>query len=286
MTWLVLAAAMTFPTHVGLVTDAARMLNDGERARLESTLRDYERQTGNEVAVVSVSSLDGNDLREYAAALFKAWGIGKKGRDNGVLLLWAVQERKVRLEVGYGLEPRLPDGRAGQIIREQIVPRFREQQWSAGLDAGIGAVIAQLAVRTMEVPVMAEEAGQAPPVWLWVASVLFVGGACLVAWILWRPRRKQREEEVARARRLYESDLAISRAARYDGPVRDYVGSRGALAQSTTTHVVAVPYEERRSSSSSSNSYDSGSSSSSSSSGGGFDFGGGSSGGGGADSSY
>ena len=94
-------------------------------------LRDVEQQTTAEIAVVTVPSLDGMTVEEYASRLFKAWGIGKKGRDNGVLVLVAPTEHKMRIEVGYGLEAVLPDGLAGQIVRTECLPRFKEGDYAA-----------------------------------------------------------------------------------------------------------------------------------------------------------
>src|SRR3989442_1446019 len=104
-----------------------------------------ERASGTQMAIAVFRSLEGESLEDVANALFQKWRLGRKGLDNGVLLVVFVQDRKLRLEVGYGLEALLPDAEAGRIIREAISPRFREQRYAAGLEAAVGAVYARIA---------------------------------------------------------------------------------------------------------------------------------------------
>jgi len=139
-----------FPPHDGYVNDFASVLADGDETYLEDYLRMLERDTSAEVAVVTVTSLDGMTVEEYANRLFAEWGIGKKQRNNGVLLLVAVRDRSVRIEVGYGLEPILPDGRAGEIIRTAVIPEFR----AGNIPRGIGQAIERIAtiIRAGEAP--------------------------------------------------------------------------------------------------------------------------------------
>src|SRR5258706_7959773 len=129
-----------YPSPAGYVTDAANILDASSKSQLEIQLSEFERQTSIEIAVATVPSLEGEPIESYAVELFKQWGVGKKGKDNGVLLLVAPQERKVRIEVGYGLEPVLPDGLGGQIIREDITPHFREKRYGDGISAGVRAI--------------------------------------------------------------------------------------------------------------------------------------------------
>jgi uncharacterized protein len=135
-----LGVAQEFPAPQGKVNDFADLLPAVDRAALEQQLADLERDTSAEVAVVTVRSLEGRPLEEYANRLFAEWGIGKKGRDNGVLILVARDDREIRIEVGYGLEGVLPDGLAGTVIRETFVPRFREGQYREGLLEGTARV--------------------------------------------------------------------------------------------------------------------------------------------------
>jgi len=135
------ADAQSLPDPVGKVNDFAGALEASQRATLESQLEDLERETSAEVALVTVPTLDGRSVEEYANALFNTWGIGKQGRDNGVLVLVAVQDRTMRIEVGYGLEGVLSDGLAGALMRETFLPRFRDDDYRAGILDGMTRVI-------------------------------------------------------------------------------------------------------------------------------------------------
>lgn len=105
-----------------------------------SVIREAERKTTAEIAVATVPSLDGLSVEEYATRLFAEWGVGKKGADNGVLILVAPSERAMRIEVGYGLEPILPDALAGDIIRNDALPAFRSGDYPVGILASVRRV--------------------------------------------------------------------------------------------------------------------------------------------------
>jgi uncharacterized protein len=132
--------AVTFPEPVGFVNDFAGLLSTGVKADLEQQLVQLEKDTGAELAVVTVASLDGLTVEDYAVRLFEKWQIGKKGKDNGVLFLTAVQERKVRIEVGYGLESVITDSRATRILDEYVVPKFRDNNWEEGINGGVKGI--------------------------------------------------------------------------------------------------------------------------------------------------
>ena len=142
---VVLLAGAAFPTPRGFVNDFASVLDAGVRARLEARLSTYERETGNEIAIAIFPSLQGQTIETMAVKLFEEWKIGKRGHDNGILILVAVQDRAVRIEVGYGLEGRVPDGLAGRIIREAIVPNFRAGRYAEGLEAAVDELIRAIA---------------------------------------------------------------------------------------------------------------------------------------------
>src|SRR3989442_2904612 len=97
------------------------------------------------MAIAIFRSLEGESLEDVANRLFNQWRLGQKGLDNGVLLVVFVQDRKLRFEIGYGLEAVVPDAAAGQIIRQVIAPRFREQRFAAGLEAAVSAIYARIA---------------------------------------------------------------------------------------------------------------------------------------------
>jgi uncharacterized protein len=135
------AAAQTFPKPAGRVTDLANVIDANVEAEIDGRLAQLERETSSEIAVATVPSLDGISVEEYANRLFKEWGVGQAKQDNGVLVLVAPNEREIRIEVGYGLEGVLPDGLAGQIIREDFIPRFRENDYSGGIRNGVSRVV-------------------------------------------------------------------------------------------------------------------------------------------------
>lgn len=124
----------------GFVNDFAGMFSPPFRASLEQDLQNFETQTSAEISVVTVNSLEGNSIEDYAATLFEQWGIGKKTKNNGVLLLIAKEERKARIEVGYGSEPYITDGRAGRIIRTIITPNFKKRAYDEGVKEAVDSI--------------------------------------------------------------------------------------------------------------------------------------------------
>ncbi len=138
-------SAVSIPKPEGWVTDQAGLLDASTRGRLERLLTELERKSGVEIAVATLPTLGGRSVEEAAVELFQAWGIGKKGKDEGVLLLVAPKERKIRIEVGYGLEGTIPDGLAGEIIRETITPRFRQGRFAEGVETGVRQIVETIA---------------------------------------------------------------------------------------------------------------------------------------------
>lgn len=136
------ARAQQLPAPTGPVTDLAGVLSDAEEQTLRTLAADVEQATTAEIAVATVPSLDGLTVEEYATKLFAAWGVGQAGKDNGVLVLVAPSQREMRIEVGYGLEGVLPDGLAGQIIRESFLPAFRDNAYGRGIVEGTTRVAA------------------------------------------------------------------------------------------------------------------------------------------------
>jgi len=141
---LVAAAAPKLPELTGRVVDGAGLLPLDVRAKLEAELAAIEAKSTDQVVVVTVPSLQGYPIEEFGVALGRAWGIGQKGKDNGIIVLVAPNERKVRFEVGRGLEPLMPDGKAGTIIRETVLPAFRRGDFAGGITAGVARVRAVL----------------------------------------------------------------------------------------------------------------------------------------------
>jgi uncharacterized protein len=130
------------PRPEGRVTDRTGTLNRQEIAALENKLEAFERETTNQIAVLIIPSLEEDSLEDFSIRLAEKWKIGQRGKNNGIILLIVKQERKLRIEVGYGLEGALPDALAGSIIRDEIAPRFKEGQFYGGIDAGLKAIMA------------------------------------------------------------------------------------------------------------------------------------------------
>ncbi len=128
--------AAQLPAPSGAVNDFAGVLTADEERALTALVQEVEDATTAEIAVATVTGLDGMSVDEYATRLFAEWGVGQADKDNGVLILVAPAEREMRIEVGYGLEGVLPDGLAGQIIRETFLPKFRDNQYGAGIVEG------------------------------------------------------------------------------------------------------------------------------------------------------
>src|SRR5947209_11573169 len=164
----------------GYVSDFAHVIDGSSRAQLENYCATVEHSTGVEMALVTLPSLEGEPVEDVANTVFRAWGVGKKGKDEGVLLLLAVGEHKTRLEVGYGLEPLIPDGFAGSVLRE-MRPALRQQQYGEALKAAaqtIGNTIAKAKNVSLNAPLprrIPRDTGSDIP---WAALV--IGGIILL----------------------------------------------------------------------------------------------------------
>jgi uncharacterized protein len=137
-------AALTFPPLTGRVVDDAHVLSPTTVSDLNAKLADLEAKTGRQVVVATLPSLQGDDIADYGYQLGRAWGIGQKGQNNGVLFIVVPSEHKTRIEVGYGLEPILTDALSSVILQEQVLPRFRAGDVEGGVVAGTDAIIQQL----------------------------------------------------------------------------------------------------------------------------------------------
>ena len=135
-------AAPAIPQARGYVNDTAGLLSPAVKAQLENFLAGFRRSDSTQIAVLTVPSLEGEDLEGYSVRVAQSWGIGQQGQDNGALLLVAEAERAVRIEVGYGLEDRLTDLLAGRIVDQEIIPRFKTGDFDGGISAGVQAMAA------------------------------------------------------------------------------------------------------------------------------------------------
>jgi len=138
------AFALDFPQLTGRVVDQANVMTPESRADLEAKLKDLEDKSGIQLVVATVKSLQGSDIETYTNELFRTWKLGQAQKNNGVLLLVAPAEHKVRIEVGYGLEGTLTDALSSVIISSAIIPRFKTNDYSAGIERGVDGIVSVL----------------------------------------------------------------------------------------------------------------------------------------------
>lgn len=139
-----IARAQTFPELTGRVVDAANILPADEVTRLDQKLAALEQQSQRQFVVATLPDLQGYDIADYSNQLYRTWKLGDKQRNDGVLLVVAPNNRKVRIEVGYGLEPILTDGLSAVIVQQEILPRFKAGDMPGGIEAGADSIIKQL----------------------------------------------------------------------------------------------------------------------------------------------
>jgi uncharacterized protein len=144
--WTAAAASPTFPILTGRVVDDANILSAQAKEALTGKLEALEQKTSRQLVIVTVPSLQGLEIEDYGYQLGRAWGIGEKSRNTGVLLIVAPKERRVRIEVGYGLEGVLTDALSNVILQQQVLPKFRGGDPAGGVVAGADALIGQLSL--------------------------------------------------------------------------------------------------------------------------------------------
>ena len=130
------------PNPPVLVNDFAHLMSADEVAQLERKLEDYATATSTQITIVTIKNLGGHDVEEYSVEVFSRWGIGQGGKNNGVLLLASLDDRKAWISVGKGLEGVLTDNKSGLIFRNELVPAFKQQQYYTGLSNSADAIIA------------------------------------------------------------------------------------------------------------------------------------------------
>jgi len=140
----VVAAAADVPYLTGRVVDNAELLSTDVRARLTAALKAHEEATGNQIAVLTVRTIQPQSIEDYAVDVFKSWKLGQKEQNNGVLVVIVSQDRRMRIEVGYGLEPVLTDATAGAIIRDIMTPAFKRGDFDTGVRDGVAEIVARL----------------------------------------------------------------------------------------------------------------------------------------------
>jgi uncharacterized protein len=144
------ALALTFPPLTGRIVDQANVIPAATRSAIEPKLADLESKSGIQLVVATVSSLEGQEIEPYANELFRTWKLGEKDKNNGVLLLVAPNEHRVRIEVGYGLEGTLTDALSKVIIANAITPRFKAGDFGDGVSRGVDDIITVLTTDSSE----------------------------------------------------------------------------------------------------------------------------------------
>jgi uncharacterized protein len=151
------------PKPLGRVSDYTNTLSASEIRELEQILTQFEQETTNQIAVMLIPTLEGDNLEDYSIRLAEKWKIGQEGKDNGVILLIVKEARKIRIGVGYGLEGVLPDSRAGYIIRNTLAPHFRRNDFYGGIQEAIQVIIWAIGVEYRE----SDRASDKEPTWVW-----------------------------------------------------------------------------------------------------------------------
>lgn len=174
---IVTAFALTFPALTGRVVDQANIIATATRSAIEQKLADLEAKSGIQLVVATVTSLEGQDVEPYANELFRSWKLGEKTKNNGVLLLVAPNERRVRIEVGYGLEGTLTDALSKVIVTNAIAPRFKAGDFADGITRGVDDIITVLTTDASEWqkrPSLRLDSQQAPDPasWLLIAGLI------------------------------------------------------------------------------------------------------------------
>ena len=173
-------AAPTFPALSGRVVDAANIIPPAEEAALDQQLAKLEADTSRQLVVATIPDLQGYEIEEYGYQLGRAWGVGEKDRDDGALLIVAPNDRKVRIEVGYGLEGVLTDALSSVILQSQVLPKFKSGDMPGGVQAGVDAIEAQLRADPAAAAQAVAEASERPskgggfPGWVMALVVIWI----------------------------------------------------------------------------------------------------------------
>jgi uncharacterized protein len=168
------AFALTFPTLSGRVVDDANIIDSNTRAALTQKLADFESKSSDQLVVVTLPSLQGTSIEDFGVQLGRHWQIGQRGTNNGVLLIVAPNERKVRIEVGYGLEGTLTDAISRLIIENSIAPRFRANDYSGGITRGVDDIIQVLSGDAEEWKQRAAQRPDPKPNWSGITGILLL----------------------------------------------------------------------------------------------------------------
>ena len=192
------SAAPDYPELTGRIVDNANLLTAADRAQIESELTSLEATSTDQVAVVTVNSLDGYAIEDYGIGLARKWAIGQKDKDNGIVLIVAPKERKVRIEVGRRLEPMMTDTMSKLIIENAILSQFRRGDFSAGIRDGVRDIKAVLLGDAEEVKQRSKVRAPDSDPSLFIHLLVFLA---IVAFVVWKMR------QAAEAQRQWEQSL-------------------------------------------------------------------------------
>jgi uncharacterized protein len=176
------------PKPYRLVNDHAGLLTAGQQRSLENKLWSYEDSTTNQIAILIEKSLEDEALEDYTQRVAEKWGIGQGDRENGILIYIAVEERAIRIEVGYGLEGAVPDAAAGRIINDYMIPEFRENRHYEGINKAVDIIIS---LASGEYSAADFERKQEVPVFPILIFLLFFGLMMFIAFLSWRSQVKK-----------------------------------------------------------------------------------------------
>lgn len=179
--------AASLPSLTGRIVDAAQIIDARSKPEVERKLEDLESRSGIQLVVATIKSLEGQDIESYANQLFRTWKLGEKTKNNGVLLLVAPSERKVRIEVGYGLEGTLTDALSNVIITNALVPRFKTGDFTGGISRGVDDIIAVLTTDPSDWQQRTSFRADRPQKTDPVNWVMFAGIIIVIFLLIWSP---------------------------------------------------------------------------------------------------
>ena len=177
-------AAPKFPPLTGRVVDNAELLSPAAEQKLTDQLATLEQQTGHQLVIATLPDLQGYEIEDYGYQLLRGWALGRKAEDDGAILLVAPKDRKVRVEVGYGLEPVLTDALSSVIIQTRILPAFKAGKMEAGVVDGAEALIAQLGLPPDQAKAVVTQVAQQRASENEMSAVPIIIGAILVLWVI------------------------------------------------------------------------------------------------------
>ena len=176
--------ALDIPKPKARVNDYADMLTTQEEAMLEKRIEEYDKSTSNQIAILTIKSLEGEVLEDFSIRVAKSWGIGQKGKDNGVLILISKAEHKIRIEVGYGLEGVIPDGVCGRIIREDMAPNFKQNKTYEGINSALDKIALAVKGEYEAEPHDEDDEAKLTLYLIFIGVLMFISGLCGIAHFL------------------------------------------------------------------------------------------------------